>query len=159
MAFVLKAMLTKFKTDIVQKFKTAALKEGRGVTYKMGPREFMEVIVPAVAEFKAKAEKEDLFVMSLRRNDMLAYGCFSGKFEKITAEISPWVVTVGDLGGHRYPKAWLEDRFSWLVEGVPELPQWQEVLTRQEQRDHEVAACEAKKAAEGLDGESGWVSE
>ena len=49
MAFVLKAMLTKFKTDIVQKFKTAALKEGRGVTYKMGPREFMEVIAPAVA--------------------------------------------------------------------------------------------------------------
>ena len=152
-------MLSKFKTEIVQKFKTQALKEGRSVTYQMGPREFMEVIVPAVAEFKMKAEKEDLVLKSFRRNGMLAYGCFGGKFEQLTSANSPWLDAVGELGGHRYTRSWLEDRFGWLVTGVPELPQWQDALTKREQTDHEVAAYEAKKDAEGLGGESGWVSE
>ena len=28
------------------------------------------------------------------------------------------------MGSHRYPSSWLEDRFAWVVDGVPSVPDW-----------------------------------
>ena len=39
-------------------------------------------------------------------------------------------IEIGDLGSHRYPNSWLEDRFSWLQGGVLVPPNWQDVLVK-----------------------------
>ena len=68
----------------------------------------------------------------LRRNGQLAYTTRSGQMEKITVGNSPWVAGLPDIGSHRYPASWVEDRHSWLDQGVPLNPRWEEVLTEQE---------------------------
>ena len=136
-AFPLKAKIKKVKQIFEQSAKVQALKEGRPVSYAMGPRELMEVLMLAVREFKQEADASNLVLKALRRNGMLAYYPFNGKFEKIDENICPWMkkLEIGDLGGHRYPKSWLDDRFSWLSSGVPIAPKWQDVMTSEGNQD------------------------
>ena len=48
--------------------------------------------------------------------------------EKITEENAPWSREM-QMGSHRYPIEWVDDRYSWLVDGKPTKPDWQEVMT------------------------------
>ena len=111
-AFPIKRKIDQQKMKIVQEFKNAALKEGREVSFKMGPWELVKVLWRAISEFNKQADQQQLTVKALRRNGQLAYTCKGGEFVKITQENSPWVSKIGEIGSHRYPASWLEDRFA-----------------------------------------------
>lgn len=145
-AYVLKRLLAKFKVQAMREMKDLALKEGRGVSFKMGAKELLEVCANAVREFKSWADKGDLTLKALRRNGQLAYICKDGKLVELTKEVAGWVETIGDLGSHRYPTSWLADRFSWLDEqGVPKTPNWLEVMTPSEKKQFESHKPDSKE--------------
>lgn len=129
-AYPLKMKIRKFKSSLSQELKTLALKEGREVSFKMGCQELMQIVCKSVKEFREEVDPEELVLKALRRNGQLAFVPINGEFQKITQENSPWLeeLKVGDLGGHRYPKSRLEDRFSWLFKGVPSAPDWKQVV-------------------------------
>jgi hypothetical protein len=131
-AFPLKRIIERKKVEISLEFKEIALLAGRDTSFKMGPPELMKVLCGAVEEFKETADAQQLVLHALRRNGQLAYITLNGKFEKLSEELCPWMskLCIGDLGSHRYPRAWLEDRFSWTVDGVPVKPDWSDCLRK-----------------------------
>ena len=135
-AFVLKRLLAKFKMQITRTMKDEALQEGQAVVFKMGPAEIMEVVYKSVMEFKESIDKGDLTLQALRRNGQLAYICRGSKLVKLTKDIAAWVEDLGEIGSHRYPQTWVEDRYSWLDEkGVPLKAEWLDALTMAEQTE------------------------
>ena len=100
-AFPLKRKIDKFKEELVSRFKSLALANAREVSFKMGPRELIEVISWAHREFKVDSEARKIVLAGLRRNGQLAYTTRSGKMEKITVENSPRVAGLPDIGSHR----------------------------------------------------------
>jgi hypothetical protein len=148
-AFPLKKIIERKKVEISQEFKEIAILAGRDTSFKMGPPELMKVLCGAVKEFKETADAQQLVLHALRRNGQLAYITLNGKLEKLSEELCPWMskLGIGDLGSHRYPRSWLEDRFSWTVDGVPVKPDWSELLTKgqQEARKKEKQSEEMQK--------------
>ena len=71
---------------ISQEFKSAARKEGREVSFKMGPWELVKVVAGSLREFNKDADAKQINIAGLRRNGQLAYGCFDGKFYPITED-------------------------------------------------------------------------
>ena len=64
---------------------------------------------------------------------MLAWRVIDGKFAKITPENTPWIESIGEMGGHRYPSSWLKSRYAWLGDdGAPTPSDWTEIMTRAE---------------------------
>ncbi len=137
-AFPLKRIIERKKVEISQEFKEIALLAGRDTSFKMGPPELMKVLCGAVEEFKQVADAQELVLHALRRNGQLAYITLNGKFEKLSEENCPWMVKlgIGDIGCHRYPRDWVDDRFSWTLDGIPVKPDWSELLTKVQQEAH-----------------------
>jgi hypothetical protein len=128
----------------------------------MGVRELVDILSPSIKEFREEADADELVLKSLRRNGQLAYCVHNKEFVEITAENSPWLTKLGlgHLGSHRYPRSWLEDRFSWLVEGAPPVPDWSDFLSPAEklQRKNAVDALEDKGKLQDVDAVSGSVA-
>ena len=146
-AFPLKKIIERRKWDITKEFKELAIKEGRETSFKMGPPELMKVLYGSVMEFKEWADAQHLVLRALRRNGQLAYIPKNGKLEVITEELCPWMVKlkVGDIGGHRYPDSWVEDRYLWTTDGVPWKPDWSECLTKADKADQAADELGEKK--------------
>ena len=85
-AFPLKRKLDAEKVKLSQEFKTAAIKEGRDVSFKMGPWELVKVVAGSLREFNKDADAKQINIAGLCRNGQLAYGCFDGKFQPITED-------------------------------------------------------------------------
>ena len=85
-AFPLKRKIEAEKMKISQEFKSAALKEGREVSFKMGPWELVKVVAGSLREFNKDADAKQINIAGLRRNGQLAYGCFDGKYQPITED-------------------------------------------------------------------------
>jgi hypothetical protein len=107
----------------------------------------MKVLYGSVMEFKKVADEGELVLRALRRNGHLAYIPKDGKFQKLTEELCPWIskMELGPLGSHRYPKSWLDERYSWTIGGVPQKPDWSECMTKAEKQDHEMEKEVAEK--------------
>ena len=71
-AFPFKAKLRREKERLEQFAKAQALKQGVEVSFTIGPWELLQVLAPAIREFKAQADAEQLVLKALRRNGQLA---------------------------------------------------------------------------------------
>ena len=133
-SFLLKRHLEAAKWEIAQKLKEKALREGREFTMKFGAAEIMFIVCNAVRSLKTNAEAHQLGIFGLRRNGQLAVAPFEGKMVEITEEKFPWAAKFPQIGGHRYPSSWLENRMQHIEDGVPKAPEWKEVLLNHERR-------------------------
>jgi len=103
---------------------------------KCGAKEIMWMIKTAVREYKQKAEAKQLGIAGLRRNGQLAAGPKNGKIVPATRQEFAWLdrdhirgeadsskSLFQQVGSHRYPEPWLEDRFKHIDEhGFPKFP-------------------------------------
>ena len=148
-SYIFKRELEVAKLELIKKIKEQCTKAGTKFKMRFGPAEILFVIGTAVRKLKERAEAQQLGLVALRRNGQLMGGPLGGQIVELTPEQFPWVgeKAFQQVGGHRYPRSWLETRFDHLVDGVPKEVQWQEVLEAHEKGESEK---DEKKFAEEL---------
>ena len=131
-SFIFKRRLEQAKLEVVKLLKEQAIKEGRDFEWKLGAVQVMQMIYSAFREYKLRAEAQQLAMCGLRRNGQLCTAPLNGKIVEVTEALFPWAAKYPQVGGHRYPASWLKDRMQHISDGVPKVPEWEEVLQNHE---------------------------
>ena len=131
-SFIFKRRLEHAKQDVVKLLKEQAIKEGREFEWKLGAVQVMQMLYNAFREYKLRAEAQQLGICGLRRNGQLCTAPLGEKIVEVTEAQFPWAGKFQQVGGHRYPESWLKDRMQHISDGVPKVPEWEEVLQNHE---------------------------
>jgi len=125
-AFVLKAFARKAKDELLTDKKLAAKQQKQLMSLSCKPFEIMTIASKAHQAVEVRNAETKLVLAGLRRNGALGYrpNLATGKLEKVEMTQGAWCEDLKE-GSHRYPGAWLDDRYGWLdVSGRPVPVMW-----------------------------------
>ena len=125
-AFILKAFARKAKEELLLEKKLAAKQQKQLMSLRCAPFEIMTIVSKAHQAVEVRNAETKLVLAGLRRNGQLGYrpNLATGKLEKVEMAEGTWCEQLKE-GSHRYPAAWLEDRYGWLdITGRPVPVEW-----------------------------------
>ena len=125
-AFILKAFARKAKDELLLEKKLAAKQQKQLMSLSCAPFEIMTIASKAHKAVEVRNAETQLVLAGLRRNGQLGYrpNLAAGKLEKVEMTPGTWSEVLKE-GSHRYPGAWLDDRYGWLdAAGRPTPVQW-----------------------------------
>ena len=93
------------------------------------------MVYNAFREYKINAEAQQLGIWGLRRSGQFCTAPLEGKIVEVSEDKFPWAAKYPQIGGHRYLESWLKDRMQHIIDGVPKVPDWEEVLQNHERQD------------------------
>ena len=139
-SFVMKAASRRCKDELKRLMRDQAAATGKAANFKCGPRQVMLIAAAAHRAVVEANEKTNFVLAGLRRNGMLSYRPKLSEKKLIKADTEEWARALPE-GSHRYPKKWLEHRYSWRSEdGVPQKPSWRgcgkSVENHEDMKDH-----------------------
>jgi hypothetical protein len=114
-AFILKAFARKAKDELLSEKKLAAKQQKLLMSLSCSPCEIMTIASKAHQAVEVRNAETKLVLAGLRRNGQLGYrpNLATGKLEKVEMTQGAWCEHLKE-GSHRYPAAWLDDRYGWL---------------------------------------------
>jgi hypothetical protein len=121
-SFVLKAAANREKDCLKRQMRQKAIQSQQVANFRCGPFEILRIAFAGHQSLVDENIKSQFVLKGLRRNGMLSWRP-QGK-ELVRADSQQWSESMPE-GSHRYPKAWLEGRYGWLKDGIPEEPKWE----------------------------------
>jgi hypothetical protein len=118
--FSFKASLAAAHVEMRQEMKAKARIQGKIATFKCGVPEIMELLETARKAQEVRLKRSDWIVAALRRNGYFHWRPCWKQDCLVEASLQDWCQELPE-GSYRYPSHWLEERGSWLKEGVPKM--------------------------------------
>ena len=122
-AYVLKSASRRVKAEVKREMRSAASAAGEVATFKCG---FWEILRIAYESHQAVVEenaKNKTVLAGMRRNGMLSWRPDTRNKKLVRSDEQAWAKGLPE-GSHRYPKEWLEDRYTYHEDGVHLEPDW-----------------------------------
>ena len=123
-AFPFKAGCTREGNRIKREMRDIAREANTACVLKCGPYEVLRIVHKAFMEMQEVNLREQNLLKCFRRNGFLAY---RPDWEKgILSPVEGKMAEEMPQGSHRFPKVWIEQRYSWLDDkGVPLEAHWE----------------------------------
>ena len=116
-----KAACRRSKDELRTMLKRKALQEEVRAPFKMGYLEILAVIQAGLKHLAAMNAEHKTILKAARRNGLLAYRPLQGNMVPVD-EDEGWAADMPQ-GSHRMKDAWLENRYAWMENGIPVMPQ------------------------------------
>jgi len=123
-SFSLKAAATREKASLRKMMRAAAVSKNEPApSHRVGQYELLRIAAAAHDHMVELNLEKNVVLAGLRRNGMLAWRPSLSQGKLVRSDEQEWTKSLPQ-GNHRMPAEWMKQRHEWMVDGIPQKPEW-----------------------------------